>query len=197
MGNHESQAHARSVDAHYCVERATDALKREHRIIERVLAVLERLTQDPGRVALDKWQTALDFIRNFVDKCHHLKEEQILFPALVERGIPREGGPIGIMLMEHEQGRGYVKLMDAALIVARKDPEAARTALVANAEAYLRLLREHVSKEEQILFNMADEALSLEEQSELARKFEEHEEKEMGPGIHEKYLTIAQELDRA
>ena len=74
--------------------KATEALKHDHRIIEKVLTVLEKVSQNPREASLDKWEKAIDFIRNFADKCHHLKEEKILFPAMEEHGIAREGGPI-------------------------------------------------------------------------------------------------------
>ena len=93
---------------------ATEVLKQEHRVIENVLDALERLAKAAETSALAEWEKAIDFARNFADKCHHLKEENLLFPALEERGIPREGGPIGMMLAEHEEGRGYVRAMAAA-----------------------------------------------------------------------------------
>lgn len=180
---------------HQHLDKATDALKEDHRIIEKVLDVLEQLTRSPAE-PLETWEKAVDFIRNFVDRCHHLKEEKILFPALEERGVPRQGGPIGMMLFEHEEGRAYVRRMVEALEFAKEDPQAATPALFENAGAYLRLLRQHINKEDEILFEMADEELSPEEQKELLRAFEEHEAKEMGTGIHEKYLKIAEELER-
>lgn len=179
---------------HRHCEKATDALKQDHRVIEKVLAVVEELIQSPAE-PLETWEKVVHFIRNFADRCHHLKEEKILFPALEERGIPRPGGPIGMMLFEHEEGRGYVRGMVEALEFAKEDLEAATPALVENAGAYLRLLRQHINKEDNILFEMADEALTPEEQKELLREFEEHEMKEIGPGVHEHYLKIAEELE--
>lgn len=181
---------------HADFERATEALKAEHRVIEKALAGVEKLIKSSGPIPVEQWSKALDFIRNFADKCHHLKEEGILFPALEERGIPREGGPIGMMLFEHEEGRSYVRAMATALSAAAQDPEGARAKLVENARAYLRLLREHIAKEDEVLFEMADAHLDAEEQKKLLEEFGKHEEKEMGSGVHEKYLQIAQELER-
>jgi len=178
------------------MKKATDALKRDHRVIERVLAVVERLTLGPA-APLEVWEKAYDFIRNFADKCHHLKEEKILFPALEERGIPRDGGPIGMLLLEHEEARAYVRRMAEALERAKADPEGAAPALFENARGYLRLLKQHIAKEDEVLFVMADEALTPEEQRELQEEFEEHEAREIGQGIHEKYLRIAQELEKS
>ena len=179
---------------HRHFETATEVLKSEHRVIERVLDSLEKLVQPSETSPLPAWEKAIDFLRNFADKCHHLKEEKLLFPALEARGIPREGGPIGMMLAEHEEGRGYVRAMAAALESAAKDPPAARVTLRIKATAYIRLLREHIQKEDEVLFVMADEIFSPAEQKELLRDFEEHELKEMGAGVHEKYLKIAEEL---
>lgn len=173
--------------------KATEALTRDHRVIEKVLAVLEGLTlsREPS---LGEWDKAVDFLRGFADRCHHLKEERIFFPALEERGVLRAGGPIGCMLADHEEGRGYIQVLAAALALAKEDPEAARPALIENGRAYLRLLKDHIRKEDEVLFKLADELLMPGEQRELLREFEEHEAGEMGAGAHDAYLKAAEEL---
>ena len=182
---------------HHHLGKATDALKHEHRIIEKVLAALQGFTESPGKARLENWGKAVDFIRNFADRCHHLKEEKIFFPALEKKGIARDGGPIGMMLTEHEEGRSYVRAITEALTDEGEGEELPKADLVENARAYLSLLHEHIRKEDEILFNMADEVLSSEEQKKLLREFEEHEAKEIGTGIHEKYLRMVQELAAA
>ena len=177
-------------------EKPTQILSDEHRIIERVLGAVEKLAK--GQVgALEPWKKALDFIRHFADQCHHLKEEKILFVALEEHGIPNEGGPVGMMLLEHEEGRAYVRAMFDALGKIEAGDPSAQVALFENAQQYLRLLREHIQKEDEILFRMADEVISADEQKNLLAAFAEHEAEEMGAAVHEKYLTIAQELESA
>jgi hemerythrin-like domain-containing protein/uncharacterized protein (DUF2249 family) len=188
---HEPPSHE-----HHHFDKATEALKHEHRVIEKVLASLEKLAEPSREVSIEPWRNVLEFIRGFADQCHHHKEERLLFPALEKQGIPLEGGPIGVMLAEHEEGRGYVRAMVDALANAEKDPKAAKDMLAQNAGSYLRLLREHIQKEEEVLFNIADETLSPDEQKQLVREFEEHEEKEIGLGVHEKYLRIAHELEK-
>ena len=179
---------------HETLDSPTEVLKHEHRVIERVLAVIERLAEKPGIGSKEAWEKAIDFIRNFADKCHHLKEEQLLFPALEEHGIPRDGGPVGMMLLEHEEGRALVRAMAEALPHAAVDPKM-ETVLKQNARAYLRLLREHIQKEDEILFNIAQDVLPPEEQKRLARDFERHEAEEIGAGVHEKYVKVVQELE--
>ncbi len=176
-------------------ERATELLSDEHRVIERVLDIMEKLTRVPVDTSLESWKRVLDFARHFADRCHHLKEEKILFPAMEEHGIPNEGGPIGMMLMEHEEGRSHVRSMLASMALIEAKDEAAQDSLVSSAKAYLRLLREHIQKEDEILFRMADDVIPAEEQKQLLRTFEEHEARELGPGIHEKYLRVVEALE--
>jgi len=181
--------------SHHHFEKATEMLSDEHRVIERVLAVLQKLTTRPVENSLDCWRKVLDFFSRFADQCHHFKEEQVLFPAMEKHGIPRDGGPIGMMLTEHEEGRAYVRTMMAALTLAEARNEAAKDNLLENAGAYLRLLREHIQKEDEILFRIADDVIPADEQNELLRSFEKHEAQEMGTGVHEKYLKIIRELE--
>jgi hemerythrin-like domain-containing protein len=178
---------------HHHADSATALLSDEHRVIERVLLVLDGLTRKPLAESLDTWQKALEFIRGFADGCHHLKEEKVLFPALEEHGVPIEGGPVGMMLIEHEEGRGYVKRMLAALEEAQT--ESAQQTLIDNARSYIRLLRLHIEKEDEVLFRMADDVLPPEEHQQLLRAFEEHEAEELGAGVHEKYLKLVKDLE--
>lgn len=178
-------------------EKPTEILSDEHRVIERVLDALQRLTAVPVNPLLEQWRKALDFFRHFADQCHHFKEEKVLFPALEEHGIPREGGPIGMMLAEHEEGRGHVRSMIDAVEQVAKGNGAASTTLLDHARAYVTLLREHIQKEDDILFRMADEVIPEEEQRRILKDFENHEAEEMGAGAHEKYLGIAHELEAA
>jgi len=178
-------------------DKATALLSDEHRVIERVLAAVERLTQRPAGEAVESWKKALDFIRHFADQCHHFKEEQVLFPAMEAHGIPSEGGPIGMMLLEHEEGRSYVRAMFDALAKIEARDASAQSALFENARQYLRLLREHIQKEDEILFPMAENVIPADEQRNLLSRFAEHEAQEMGEGTHERYLKIAGELENA
>jgi len=175
-------------------EKPTQILSDEHRIIERVLGAVEKLAEGPVG-ALEPWKKALDFIRHFADECHHFKEEKLLFPLMEEHGIPIEGGPIGMMLVEHEEGRSYVRSMLAALSLVEAGNESAKESLVSSAQAYCRLLREHIEKEDEILFRMADEVISADQQKKLLALFAEHEAKQVGAGVHEKYQSIALELE--
>lgn len=174
----------------------TDVLKSEHRVIEQVLDVLEKIA---GRAAYQgvfdtaSAAQALDFFRNFADRCHHGKEEEQLFPALEAKGFDRDSGPTGVMCHEHEQGRALIRGMAEAVDAAPGDREAGQR-FSEYARAYLQMLRIHIHKEDHCLFSMADQALGADDQEALMRRFERVEAEDMGVGTHERYLQLANEL---
>lgn len=174
----------------------TRILSAEHRVIETVIACLERIVEEMQRnCRLDKTsaEAAVDFIRNFADGCHHAKEEDRLFPAMEAKGLPRQGGPIGVMLMEHEQGRAFVRGMVEHLDKAANGDSVALTHFAHNTIGYAGLLRQHIQKEDQILFPLADRILSSEDETLLLNQFDEAEV-EAGDGTHERLLKIAETL---
>jgi hemerythrin-like domain-containing protein len=150
------------------------SLEAEHRVIEMVLDAIERETDaiDGGK-AVDRafFERVLAFIREFADGLHHRKEEQALFPRMVAAGVPNEGGPVGVMLYEHEQGRACVRAMAEALEQAEAGDAAARAGLVAAARQYVELLRAHIVKEDCVLFPMAEDLFSPKQRTEIEAHF--------------------------
>ncbi len=147
--------------------RATAVLRNEHRLILKVLGVLERILDaslaDAGHPATPDTEALGDciaFFRLFTDACHHGQEEGVLFEALIDRGMPRTTGPIGVMLTEHEQGRAHVRAMAAALERAQHGGAEAWTALGQAGRDYIALLRRHIMKEDGVLFEMADRMIT-------------------------------------
>ncbi len=178
---------------------ATNVLRDEHQGILAMIAVVEAAAHRVGEgkeVPPDLFLSAADFFRNFTDQCHHAKEETQLFPALVAHGIPGRGGPIAVMLAEHEQGRALIRqLNEAAGRFAAGDRSAVPT-LVQSALAYAELLRAHIQKENGILFPMADRVLSDGEQDTLYAAFDQIEKTHIGPGVHERYHAMIGDYQR-
>ncbi|MDX1643329.1 MAG: hemerythrin domain-containing protein [Thermoanaerobaculia bacterium] len=154
-------------------ERPSRVLKREHQVILRVIAVLEGLLDrqaagEPPEV--EALADCVTFFRLFADACHHAKEEDLLFPGLEQRGVPRDGGPIGVMLSEHRVARQLVGSMAAALERLPRDPSAAHDVESAGRD-YIELLRQHILKEDNVLFAIGDQVMSEDDQSTLAKSF--------------------------
>jgi len=166
----------------------TDELKNEHRVIERMLKLLwdasNRLERG-NEIDLEFFVDAGDFFSNFADKCHHAKEENLLFEKMVERGVPREVGPIPVMLSEHTDGRMHVKKINE--LAGKKLGPKEQAQLVENGRDYVSMLTKHIQKEDSILYPMANDVLTAGDQRELEEGFERIETEIMSPGIHERY----------
>ena len=112
--------------------------------------------RDGGPLDFEAMERYISFFRLFADACHHGKEEDLLFPGLEDQGMSHDSGPIAVMLLEHEQGRGLVRTMSASLESARRGNGPAGDALRDAAEGYVELIVAHIAKENGVLFNMAD-----------------------------------------
>jgi hemerythrin-like domain-containing protein len=145
--------------------RPTEQLKHEHEAIKLVLAILEKIAlrlSTGAAVNQADVDGVFEFLTTFADRCHHGKEEGILFPALICAGLPAqsEGEPIAVMLSEHEQGRSRIKQMVDAWRRYQSGDKAAAQHLATSAAAYIELLNAHIQKENTVLFPIAEKALS-------------------------------------
>ena len=177
---------------------ATEILRHEHEAILRVLDALDeagRRLVDGRPVPVATLEGLLEFLGTFADRCHHAKEEGVLFPALEARGMPREMGPVGVMLAEHEAGRACVRRMrEAVPVVARGRVDAGERFVAAGAD-YTGLLRDHIAKENEVLFPMAEELLGPAALEALAEDFE-RVEAAVGAGVHERMHGLMDRLLR-
>jgi len=189
MSNHHSSGCGCSCGSTNPIE----VLKGEHRVIESVLESMERAAARPA-VDMAFFRDAIDFLRNFADGCHHAKEEDQLFPRLESLGVPRDGGPIGCMLDEHTQGRALIQRMIAALDQIERGVLGAADDLRAAAGLYIGLLRKHIWKEDHVLFEMANRALSHDARRDLVAAFDSAEEAKGGMARHQQYIELASRL---
>lgn len=177
--------------------KATDILMEEHSVIEGVIGTLETAVEKVNAgetVRPGFFLDAAQFITGFADGCHHVKEENVLFRAMIDNGFPEQGSPVGAMLMEHDQGRFFTRNLRAAAERWQAGDEAARQEVVQNALGYAALLRQHIAKENGILFPLAEKVIPLEEHDAVNAGFDHIEHVETGEGIHEKYLGLANSM---
>jgi hemerythrin-like domain-containing protein len=176
---------------------ATDVLRQEHRVIEVVLTGLEHVADMAARgQAVDgtKADRALEILRNFADRCHHAKEEQQLFKVMEQRGMSHDSGPIAVMLHEHDLGRSHIRAMVEAVPGACTGDAGAIKAFGQHARGYIGLLRQHINKEDNVLYPMAERLLTDADDRHLVEAFEVIEREEMGEGAHRRYHEWAHQL---
>ena len=180
--------------------KATKQLKTEHEAVKLMLKILEAACDSlkaGKKLQISDFDDMIDFLKVFVDQCHHGKEELLLFPQLEKEGVQKENGPIGVMLAEHEQGRGYIRAMSQAVADYKSGTTDSTQLLIENGTLYIELLDQHIYKENNVLFAMADKLFTEKTQNELFDRFEELEEKVIGLGKHEELHRRLERLNAA
>jgi hemerythrin-like domain-containing protein len=172
-------------------------LMNEHRIIEDALDAMERWCGETLAKATDDRRELgrfLTFIERFVDECHHGKEETILFETMIRHGFPKDAGPVGVMLHEHDEGRSLVAGLRSLAMRDAPWSDKERRRLAELVRAYAEMLRQHIMKEDRILYPMALSRLPGYEQDAMGERFDRFEDEETGPGEHQRLHALVDAL---
>lgn len=175
--------------------RPADDLREEHRAVKLMLRILDGVCtniESGKNVEHEHLERLVEFMKVFVDRCHHTKEEVYLFPEMKKAEIPGAGELIDSLLMEHKQGREYVNRIGEA--VSRKEWDRVGSAMVESSRAYIQLLTLHIEKEDNDLFPRADSSLPQPVQESLLESFELVETREIGAGKHEEFHRMLHNL---
>ncbi|MBI4447937.1 hemerythrin domain-containing protein [Candidatus Woesearchaeota archaeon] len=175
------------------MKKATEILSEEHKNILKVTEALFKechAMEEGKKLDEDFFKKAIEFIRNYADKFHHAKEEDILFYELRKDSVEMHCNPTDQMLHEHDLGRNYIKELEEGL--KKKNTQK----IIENAKGYAGLLQEHIFKEDNILYPMADDVLDGKVQKLMLERFVEAEKKNFAKGTKEKYLSIAKEFEK-
>ncbi|MBM3891193.1 MAG: hemerythrin [Verrucomicrobia bacterium] len=179
------------------MNQSIEKMMNEHRLIEQVLGALgtfaEALQDDPSLPRADVAKFAR-FFQQFADKCHHGKEEDRLFVKMNECGFPTEYGPIGVMLADHNEGRGHVRVLAAIGAASGPLTEHEVEQVIEHAEAFLPLLAGHIQKEDNVLYPMAQQSIPPAEFAKLDANCEAFDREVMGADAVEQLKALAREL---
>ena len=171
----------------------TRVMVEEHKLILRMIDLVEKNTRLLEQGRFDDWKfylDAVDFIRNYADRFHHAKEEDVLFQALVANGMPEQNSPVAAMLMAHDQGRAFVRGMEEGAKKALAGDEGQTAVIAGNAYGYIDLLRDHIDKEDHILYPLAERVLPEEPRPEMVQAYARTEA--AAPGLEERYRCMVE-----
>jgi hemerythrin-like domain-containing protein len=180
--------------------KCTEELMEEHETVRRMLRIMEKISRRVARLQPapeQHFREIEDFLVVFLDKCHHVGEEQHLFPALERAGIPRVSELIGLLLAEHGQGRQITARLRQAFEAYRSPEAGAAKTIVKATRDYCTLLRHHIQKENSTLFPMAEGRIGEDEDTRLLAAFERLERERIGPGAHDMFQKMLSRLEEA
>ena len=175
-----------------------DFLVAEHEMIERAMAVLKSNLEkiDEAVKTPLQMQRAIDFLLVFGDKMHNTKEEKFLFPLMGQKGMPVEGGPIGVMLMEHDAERNLLQKMMTELPNLAEASATGRQKFAAEGFEYLTIRAEHIWKENDVLYAMGRKLFSDEDNASLLDAFKTLDKMTYGSEAREHYMQMLVEVEK-
>jgi DUF438 domain-containing protein len=175
-----------------------DFLVAEHEMIERAMAILKSNLEkiDEAIKAPLQMQRAIDFLLQFGDKIHNTKEEKFLFPLMEQKGLPVQGGPIGVMLMEHDAERKLLQRMMAELPNLAEATTAAQQKFAAEGFEYLTIRAEHIWKENDVLYAMGRKVFTDEDNTSLLNSFKTLDQQTYGDEAREHYAQMLAEVEK-
>jgi len=153
---------------------ATQNLENDHIHILQLTEIMQKMAEKKTE-NVEHLELVVNLVRKFADGFHHAKEEDLLFPMLGKKGFSPQQGPVAVMLAEHVQGRAFIKGVADGLEAFKAGNRDALESIYLNMEEYAFLLTAHIGKENNILFRMADQALSSEEHALLLVQFDDVE----------------------
>lgn len=176
---------------------AIQMLIEEHRLIESVLAALDSFAEKLGQEPENDRATVLefaDFFHEFVDRCHHGKEEDHLFVRMNAYGFSKNAGPVSAMLSEQGEGREHLTAL--ASIGRGSGPLSAREQALVKGHAlgYILRIQSHMKREDDILFPVARHALPAFVLEGLSAEFKNFDAKVLTTQVHEQLIQMARKL---
>jgi hemerythrin-like domain-containing protein len=166
----------------------------EHRWIERVISDLHRRLNQSSRRTIDPLYVdrLVDFLRSYADRCHHGKEEDILFRDL---GAKRLAPALAEIMRELTEEHTWARATTKKLVTANASLAAGHTTALDDVRRLLGELAafypEHIRKEDEDFFRPAMTYLTREEQDAMLEEFTGFD----ASLVHERYRRIAEELE--
>jgi len=177
--------------------RYTEMLRQDHEDIQTVLAILAEMSnrlEEDADVPPDDLATVLRYLDVFVTQSHNAKEEEALYPALAEVGLPPDSGPIALMMAEHQMVQNFLGGLHEAIARYKPGDSDDGHMIAEYARNYALLFSKHIEQEDQVIYPVADQRLPAEEQDQLAKRFEEIERQTIGAGGHDRWHRMAHDL---
>lgn len=170
---------------------ALEILSDEHQNILIVIGTLLQecdSLQSGNEINKGFFNKTIEFVRGYADKFHHAKEEDFLFVELCNNEAQMACNPTQQMLHEHDLGRDFIKELEKGIKENNKDK------IIKNARGYSQLLREHIFKEDNVLYPMADQALNQNIKNKMLENFKRVEQKFFKE--KEKHILFLKELKK-
>ena len=178
--------------------KATEDLMYEHKAIKLILSVMSNISEsikDKKVFYTNDVEKIVDFLSVYVDKCHRNKEEAVFYPALLMTKYPTEEMPVGMLINEHKIGKGYLDEITCCVENCKIGSTFSCERIADCMANYVQLIQDHILKEENDYFPLANKALSVEAQKEISKQFQLINDEFVGLDIHTRYDELLKSME--
>ncbi|GAB4306421.1 MAG: hypothetical protein Kow0090_21610 [Myxococcota bacterium] len=177
-----------------------EIMKAEHAIILLVLSAIDKMCEyalGGGKINSAHLEMARAFVKEYILKTHHKKEEKILFPAFAKFSNPSKNGPVTNLLKEHHTSGldlfGRVEYSISKYLQNGSKPNG----LVDDLMTFTSFMKNHIEEEEHTLFPIIRAHLPLYLQSQLVEQLNEFDNEKIGQERLEELFAFARELSES
>lgn len=173
----------------------TEDLMFEHKAITLMLSVMSNISasiKDKKVFYTNDVEKIVDFLSVYVDKCHRNKEESVFYPALLLSKNPFKN--IGLIINEHKIGKGYLDEIMCCVVSCKLGSSFSCERIADCMINYVELIQNHIQKEENEYFPLANKALTEEAQSEMSKQFKLINDEFVGMDIHTRYDELLKSM---
>ena len=176
----------------------TDNLIIEHREISELLNIMSVIAENIKSKDVFYPNDVDDIIDSLIillDKSHHGKEEEVFYPELLLSGIPKEKAPLSIINYEHMLAKRYLNEINSCVVNCKIGNDFSGELLADSLTNYVVVIQNHIQREEENVFPLANKTFSVEKQKEIYQKFEDIEQKNITHDFNEHFNKLLNKLN--
>jgi len=175
----------------------TENLIKEHEEINELLDIMSKIAlkiKSKDVFYPTDVEEIIDYLIIIIDKSHHGKEDEVFYPELISSGIPKETAPLSIINYEHTLAKRYLKDISSCVVNCKIGNDFSGELLADSLTNYVVVIKNHIQREEEIIFPIANEVLSSEKQNEITQRFEDIEQKNISHGFFDHFNKLLKKL---
>ncbi len=176
------------------MENYLDMLMNDHALIEKALVLFEKEAEKNHKLNVKIANSLLDFLWEYGDVCHNAKEEKVYFPLLLNKGLPPQG-PIGVMLQEHTEERRFIGSL-RKMIAEKEETGKLPGEFHSTLASYSEFTKNHIWKENDILYPMGRRILNSEDDAYLQQEFLKIEKETVGEGSYPRFVKLINTIEK-
>ena len=168
----------------------TENLINEHKKINELLDIMSKIAlkiKSKDVFYPNDVEEIVKYLINLIENSHHGKEDDVFYPELISSGIPKETAPLSIINYEHIISVNYLKDISSCVVNCKIGNDFSGELLADSLTNYVIAIKNHIQREEEIVFPIANEVFSIEKQNEILQRFEVIEQKYISNSFNDQF----------